>query len=499
MSMLGLIGIEADPLASREFVLLANLVENAWRAGRDLDLATLIGEIQTPPLRKLGVFDVDTFFPAKDRTRWRCGSNGLVASPSFAAWSAGAPLDIGAMLARRRARRSSTSRTCPTRSASSRSRSCCPSSSPGCAAQPGTTDLRALVYMDEVFGFAPPTATPPAKKPILTILKQGRAFGVGMVLSTQNPVDLDYKAMANAGTWMVGRLQTENDKARVLEGLKSAAGGTDMAALDAAIGGLAKRQFMLVSAKSNHAASCSGRASAVVPERPADARQVAADERASAGRRRCAAGRASGARRAAPATPAAPLAADETPVAPPVAAGVAVAYLDPAAPWARRPPAGGALHAYLAARVQRSLRRREGRIDERDEFEALYGPLDDGPRPRARDRGRLRRPRLPRRRAPPAPLRAARAPDRRARVLPRRRARIARRVAHAAGARTAPQREAQARLPPGRDRPSRSPRAATRPPRPPPTPRRRSSATGSRRARTGSRRRWPRRSAGSRS
>ena len=102
--------------------------------------------------------------------------------------------------------------------------------------------------MDEVFGFAPPTATPPAKKPILTILKQARAFGVGMVLSTQNPVDLDYKAMANAGTWMVGRLQTENDKARVLEGLRSAAGGTDVAALDAAIGGLEKRQFMLVSA-----------------------------------------------------------------------------------------------------------------------------------------------------------------------------------------------------------------------------------------------------------
>ena len=104
--------------------------------------------------------------------------------------------------------------------------------------QPGTTDLRALVYMDEVFGFVPPTAVPPAKKPILTILKQARAFGVGMVLATQNPVDLDYKAMANAGTWMVGRLQTENDKARVLEGLRSAAGGADVAALDATIGGL---------------------------------------------------------------------------------------------------------------------------------------------------------------------------------------------------------------------------------------------------------------------
>jgi hypothetical protein len=117
--------------------------------------------------------------------------------------------------------------------------------------QSGTSDLRVLAYMDEVFGYVPPTAAPPAKKPILTILKQGRAFGVGIVLSTQNPVDLDYKAMANAGTWMVGRLQTANDKARVLEGLQSAAGGTDVGALDAAIGGLDKRQFLLVSAKTS--------------------------------------------------------------------------------------------------------------------------------------------------------------------------------------------------------------------------------------------------------
>ena len=254
MSLLGLVGIDADPLASREFVLLANLLEHAWRAGRDLDLATLIGEVQSPPLRKLGVFDVDTFFPPKERTALALRLNSLLASPAFAAWGKGVPLDIGALL-----------RT--------------PAGKPRAAivylahlseeerqfavtlvlsklvtwmrAQPGTSDLRALVYMDEVFGFVPPTAAPPAKKPILTIFKQARAFGVGMVLATQNPVDLDYKAMSNAGTWLVGRLQTDNDKARVLDGLKSAAGGADLAALDAAIGGLGKREFMLVSAKSS--------------------------------------------------------------------------------------------------------------------------------------------------------------------------------------------------------------------------------------------------------
>lgn len=253
-SLLALVGLEADPLASREHVLLSNLVESAWRAGRNLDLGALIGEVAQPPLRKLGVFDVDQFFPPKERTELAFRLNALVASPTFAAWGAGAPIDVQSLLFT-------------------------PEGKPRAAVvylahlsdeerqfvvtlvfaklvtwmrgQPGTPDLRALVYMDEVFGYVPPTAAPPAKKPILTVLKQGRAFGCGLVLSTQNPVDLDYKAMANAATWLVGRLQTENDKARVLEGLRSAAGGTDVAALDVAIGGLQKRQFLLVSAKSD--------------------------------------------------------------------------------------------------------------------------------------------------------------------------------------------------------------------------------------------------------
>ena len=244
-------------------MLLSNLIEHAWRAGRDLDLATLIGEIQAPPLRKLGVFDVDTFFPPKERTELALRLNALVASPAFAAWGRGRAARPGALLrhARRasRARRSSTSRTSPRRSGSSSVTLVLSKLVTWMRGQPGTSDLRALVYMDEVFGFVPPTAAPPAKKPILTILKQARAFGVGMVLATQNPVDLDYKAMSNAGTWLVGRLQTENDKARVLEGLKSAAGGTDLAALDAAIGGLEKRRFMLVTREVERAAWCSRR------------------------------------------------------------------------------------------------------------------------------------------------------------------------------------------------------------------------------------------------
>ena len=253
-SLLALAGIDAAPLSSREHVLLSNLIENAWRAGRDLDLGSLIGEIQSPPLRKLGVFEIDAFFPPKDRTELALKLNAIVAAPSFEAWGEGAALDAQSLLftpegkARAAivylAHLSDEERQFVVTLVLSKLVT-------WMRGQPGTSDLRVLSYMDEVFGFVPPTAAPPAKKPILTILKQGRAFGVGIVLATQNPVDLDYKAMSNAGTWLVGRLQTERDKARVLEGLRSAAGGTDVAALDAAIGGLEKRQFLLVSAKSS--------------------------------------------------------------------------------------------------------------------------------------------------------------------------------------------------------------------------------------------------------
>ena len=371
MSVLGLIGIEADPLASREFVLLSNLLENAWRAGRDLDLATLIGEVQSPPLRKLGVFDVDTFFPPKERTALALRLNGLVASPAFAAWGKGVPLDIGALLRTPAgkpraaivylAHLSDEERQFAVTLVLSRLVTWMRS-------QPGTSDLRALVYMDEVFGFAPPTAMPPAKKPILTILKQARAFGVGMVLATQNPVDLDYKAMSNAGTWMVGRLQTDNDKARVLDGLKSAAGGADLAALDAAIGGLGKREFMLVSAKSDRPVVFGTRWAMSYLRGPLTRDQVALLSRDVAV--------------PAPSPAAAPPpATDATPLAPSVAAGIPVGYVDVAAPWAAQlgATAGGErLRAYLAARVSIRFDDAKAAVDEREEYEALYGPLDEG-------------------------------------------------------------------------------------------------------------------------
>ena len=246
--LLGLVGVAADPLSSREHILLSNLVQHAWANQQSLDLPTLVGQVQQPPLKKLGVFELDEFFPPKDRQQLALKLNGLLASPAFAAWGEGTPLDIEALLFT-------------------------PEHAPRCAIvttahlsdeerqfvtslllaklvtwmrrQSGTTDLRVLLYMDEVMGYLPPTEMPPTKKPIMTLMKQARAFGVGVVLSTQNPVDIDYKAISNAGTWMVGRLQTERDKDRLLDGMSAADGGVDVKAVSDTISGLAKREFVL--------------------------------------------------------------------------------------------------------------------------------------------------------------------------------------------------------------------------------------------------------------
>ena len=246
--LLGLVDIDADPLSSREHILLSNIVAASWSAGRDLDLATLVGQVQSPPIRKLGVFDLDTFFPPSDRTALALRLNGLLASPSFAAWAQGVPFDIDRLLKTDDGKPAAAIVTIA--HLSDAERQFVVSLLLGklvtwMRRQSGTTDLRALVYMDEVAGYAPPTAEPPSKKPILTLLKQARAFGVGLVLSTQNPVDLDYKAISNAGTWMVGRLQTEQDKKRLLDGMSAAGGGVDINALGDTISGLAKREFVL--------------------------------------------------------------------------------------------------------------------------------------------------------------------------------------------------------------------------------------------------------------
>ena len=251
-SVLGLLGIAADPIQSREHILVANLLTKAWSAGEGLDLGALIGQIQKPPMTRVGALDLESFYPQKERAQLAVKMNNLLASPGFNAWLEGVPLDAGQLL----------------RSESGKPRVAIISIAHLSEAermffvslllnqildwvrtQSGTTSLRAVLYMDEIFGYFPPVAEPPSKRPLLTLLKQARAFGLGIVLATQNPVDLDYKGLANTGTWFLGRLQTERDKARVLEGLESASAAAhadlDKGEIDKLLSGLSQRIFLM--------------------------------------------------------------------------------------------------------------------------------------------------------------------------------------------------------------------------------------------------------------
>ncbi len=251
-SVLGLAGVVAEPMRSREHVLVSTVFAEAWRQGRDLDLAALIAEVQAPPVAKVGVLDLEAFYPAADRFALATRLNHLLAAPGFKAWLEGDPLDIGRLLY--------TTEGKPRVSIISIAHLddhqrmffvslLLNELVAWMRAERGTSSLRALVYFDELFGFLPPVANPPTKASLLTLLKQARAFGLGLTLATQNPVDLDYKALSNAGTWMLGRLQTEQDKARVLDGLEgvaaSAGEGLNRARLDVLLSGLEKRRFLL--------------------------------------------------------------------------------------------------------------------------------------------------------------------------------------------------------------------------------------------------------------
>jgi hypothetical protein len=251
-SLLGLVGVEADPVKSREHILVSTILRAAWAEGRDLDLAGLIQQIQTPPVKRVGVLDVEAFFPSKDRFALAMMLNNLLASPGFAAWMEGEPLDVQSLLYTREGKPRVSIFSIAHLGDAERMFfvSLLLNQTVGWLRnQSGTTSLRALVYMDEIFGYFPPVANPPSKQPLLTLLKQARAFGVGVVLATQNPVDLDYKGLSNAGTWFIGRLQTERDKARVLDGLEGAAAGAagrfDRGKMEETIAGLGSRIFLM--------------------------------------------------------------------------------------------------------------------------------------------------------------------------------------------------------------------------------------------------------------
>ena len=251
-SLLGLLGIQADPIKSREHILLSTLLDAAWKQGKDLDLAGLIQQIQTPPVTKVGVLDMDAFYPSKDRFALAMQLNNLLAAPGFSAWLEGEALDVQNLLYTKAGKPRLAIFSIAHLSDAERMFfvSLLLNQTLGwMRAQSGTTSLRAILYMDEIFGYFPPVANPPSKQPLLTLLKQARAFGVGVVLATQNPVDLDYKGLANTGTWFIGRLQTERDKARVMEGLEGAAAGAgqkfDRGRMEQILAGLGNRVFLM--------------------------------------------------------------------------------------------------------------------------------------------------------------------------------------------------------------------------------------------------------------
>jgi len=250
--LLALLGIAADPLRSREHILLSKIVEASWKGGRDVDLAALIQAIQKPPFDRVGVVDTESFYPSKERAELALSLNNLLASPGFEAWLTGEPLDVQRLLWTSEGKPRISVLSIAHLSDAERMFFVTLLLNELVAwmrGQAGTSSLRALFYMDEVFGFFPPTAAPPAKAPMLTLLKQARAFGLGCVLSTQNPVDLDYKGLSNAGTWFLGRLQTERDKMRVLEGLESASASAhaefDKSKLGEMLSGLSQRIFLM--------------------------------------------------------------------------------------------------------------------------------------------------------------------------------------------------------------------------------------------------------------
>jgi hypothetical protein len=251
-SLLNLLGIEADSLQSREHILIATILEGAWKNGRSLDLPGLIMAIQSPPVKKIGILDLESFFPSKDRFSLSMRLNNLLAAPGFQSWLQGEPLDMDRMLYTEEAKPRVSIFSIAHLSDAERMFfvSLLLTELVGwMRSQPGTTSLRALLYMDEIYGYFPPVANPPSKEPLITLLKQARAFGLGCLLATQNPVDLDYRGLSNIGTWFIGRLQTERDKARMIEGLEGAAGSTggrfDRQQLEQTISRLGKRVFLM--------------------------------------------------------------------------------------------------------------------------------------------------------------------------------------------------------------------------------------------------------------
>lgn len=385
-SILALVGINADPLSSREHILLSNILHFYWSQSKNLDLGMLIGLVQHPPMRKLGVIDLDTFFPPAERVNLAMKLNALAASPSFASWSEGPDLDIHRLLYGNEQDIKPQAAIISLAHLSEEERQfvvtlLMSKMVTWMRQQAGTGDLRALIYMDEVFGYVPPVKAPPSKKPILTILKQARAFGVGLVLSTQNPVDIDYKAISNAGTWMIGRLQTDRDKQRLLDGMGAADGSVDLNDISETISALDKREFVMQSTRANKPRKFSTRWAMSYLAGPLTREQISqltSDEARQAASILTTTGDSGEAAETGLASHK-PLADNESLIAPQTADTVSVRYLAPSASYALElgaSPEGKRLVAALAVRVHLLFDDTKAKLKHTSEWEAIITPLD---------------------------------------------------------------------------------------------------------------------------
>ncbi|MEO1289149.1 MAG: DUF87 domain-containing protein, partial [Chloroflexota bacterium] len=249
-AILSLAGVNAQPVQDPEHVFMSNIIEHNWREGKDLTIEDIILQIQEPPFEKLGVLPIDSYYPADKRMQLVMALNSVIAAPSFGAWLQGVPMDIQQLLYTSEgkprvailslAHLNDTERmfimTLVLESLVAWMRS-----------QGGTTSLRALLYIDEIFGYFPPVKNPPSKEPLMRLLKQARAFGLGVLMATQNPVDLDYKGLSNIGTWFIGRLQSDGDRERIMAGLKEAASSEamDLSEVKQMVAQIKSRVFLL--------------------------------------------------------------------------------------------------------------------------------------------------------------------------------------------------------------------------------------------------------------
>jgi len=250
--LLALVGIKGDPITSKEHLLLANILTYFWKKGKTLSLEEIIGYVANPPFKKIGVLSLKTFYPQNERLKLAMVLNNILASPGFSAWIEGEPLNIQKLLYTDSGKPRVSIISIAHLSDSERMFFVTLFLNKfinWMRMQSGTSSLRTILYMDEIFGFFPATSSPPSKKPMLLLLKQARAFGIGVILATQNPVDLDYKGLSNIGSWFIGRLQTRQDKERLLDGLvKSSSTALGRKKISNLISNLKKRQFLLKSA-----------------------------------------------------------------------------------------------------------------------------------------------------------------------------------------------------------------------------------------------------------